>query len=84
MKQLIISVTDFYFSCGVTILENNEIKSSFNNHNTSELEQYGLTKDAMTIDCDLINPSNKAIKEFDNIILCEDGKVKIFMKGEDY
>jgi len=84
MKQLIISVTDFYFSCGVTILENNEIKSSFNNHNTSELEQYGLVKDKMTVDYDSINPNNDAIKEFDNIILCEDGKVKIFIKDKDY
>ena len=78
MRQLIISdydcCTDFTF---IILEDGKEIKRGKEN----ELEAYGLLEDGM-FDTDLIKSSNKLIKQFDTIVVCENGTIQVIYPKE--
>lgn len=83
MKQLILSFYDGIVGFSYVVLENGEEieRSVFE----KDLEKYNLYDNEWGwSDKSLVNKENEKIKQFDEIIVCEDGGIEIYKKGEDY
>lgn len=82
-KELVISIYDSSWGFKTVILNDNEIEKIV--IHKSDLAEYNLyDKEWHWFDEKLINKENDKIKEFDRIIVCEDGGVDIYWKGKDY
>ncbi len=83
MKELIMSIYDsgFTFTCGV-VEDNVEIERLTGE---KQLSKFGLwDQEWHWFAHELINKNNKLIQDFDKIIICEDGDLVIYRKGEHY
>lgn len=82
MKQLIISIYDSCTDFTFVVLDNGkEIKRS---KAVFDLREYDLVdEEYLWFDEERICFSNTKIKQFDLIIICEDGKVSVHRPKED-
>ena len=81
MKELIISIYDSAYGFTTKILNDNKIEKVF--YDESSLVEFGLYDNEWHwFDGKLINPNNEKIKQFDRIIVCEDGGIDIYIDGK--
>lgn len=83
MKQLILSFYDGIVGFSYVVLENGkEIERSKEEIDLKKYNLYDVNWGWW--DKELINEENEVAKQFDEIIVCEDGGIEIYKKGEDY
>ena len=81
MKELIISSYDSGFGFTAKVINGNQIEEVYNHE--SELIIFGLYDEEWHwFNEELISPDNEKIKQFDRIIVCEDGGVEVFCDGK--
>ena len=82
MKQLIISIYDSFCAFTYSIIEDGEEIEKSNDY--LDLKKYDLLDNEWSwFDEKLINENNEKIKQFDLIIVCEDGEIRIFNFGNE-
>lgn len=83
MKQLIISSYDG--SCNFTYVVLEDGKEIERSKEEVDLKKYNLYDvNWGWWDEEFINEENEVAKQFDEIIVCEDGGIVIYKKGENY
>lgn len=80
MKELIISI--YGSSCFTAkVINGNQVEEVY--YDESELTKFGLYDEEWHwFNEELINPDNEKIKQFDRIIVCEDGGIEVFCNGK--
>ena len=80
MKELIISI---YGSICFTakVINGNKVEKILIHE--SDMDEFGLYDEEWHwFNEELINPDNEKIKQFDRIIVCEDGGIEVFCNGK--
>ena len=81
MRELIISIYDSGYGFTAKVINGNQVEEVYCDE--SELTKFGLYDEEWHwFNEDLINPDNENIKQFDKIIVCEDGGIDIFCNGK--
>lgn len=82
MKQLIISIYDSFCTFTYLIIEDGKEIEKSNDY--LDLKKYDLLDEEWSwFDEKLINENNEKIKQFDLIIVCEDGEIRIFNNDQE-
>lgn len=82
MKQLIISIYDSFCTFTYSIIEDGKEIEKSNDY--LDLKKYDLLDNEWSwFDEKLINENNEKIKQFDLIIVCEDGEIRIFNRNDE-
>ena len=83
MKQLIISSYDTEYNFSWAILENNEVVTC--GCESRDLRKFDLWDSEYSMfSYALINKNNELIQDFDIILVCVNGCINFYMKGEQY
>ena len=83
MNTLVISNYDMY--CNFTVVALEDSKEVDRIETKEGLKKYGLyDPEWLWFERKLISKNNKFISQFDIIILCEDGGIEFFRRGDNY
>lgn len=83
MKTLLISTYDMECNFTTVVLNDGVVIEAF--EESKELSKYNLyDNEDHWFTPKFINKFNTRLREFDNIILCEDGEIDIYYKNKDY
>ena len=83
MKTLLISIYDGIVAFDAVVLNDGEVIEHF--EESKELSKYNLyDNEDHWFTQKFIGKFNTCLREFDNIIICEDGEIDIYYKNKEY